>query len=181
MNVEKFCTACNIKVDSNKYLTGRTVCKSCYEKNKRKKNNNALIGTEIITSHQQPKNDNVNNNNDNVNNPNLSTYENHAFVVFGTENVGKTYYMLRIQEKIGNQRPIHIETRSANQYPNYKTSNEIEPINKYKGSIIIFNDVLGGRNSSQLDEFYARGRHEGLSVFYVSQSYFWFTQTKHLK
>ena len=75
-------------------------------------------------------------------------------------------------EKIGNQGPIHIITRSPNQYPNYKTSNEIKPINKYKGSVVIFDDMLGARNSSQIDEFYTRGRHEDLSVFYVSQSYF---------
>ena len=75
-------------------------------------------------------------------------------------------------EKTGNKRPIHIITRSPNQYPNYKTSTEIEPINKYKGSIVVFNDMLGARNSSQIDEFYARGRHEDLNVYYISQSYF---------
>ena len=32
--------------------------------------------------------------------------------------------------------------------------------------------MLGARNISQIDEFYTRGRHEGLSLFYVSQSYF---------
>ena len=80
--------------------------------------------------------------------------------------------MLKLLEKIGDQRPIHIITRSPNQYPNYKTSNEIKPINKYKGSVVIFDDMLGARNSSQVDEFYTRGRHEDLSVFCVSQSYF---------
>ena len=32
--------------------------------------------------------------------------------------------------------------------------------------------MLGARNSSQRDDFYTRGIHEDLSVFYVSQSYF---------
>ena len=32
--------------------------------------------------------------------------------------------------------------------------------------------MLGARNSSQIDEFYTRGRQEDLSVFYVSQTYF---------
>ena len=36
-------------------------------------------------------------------------------------------------EKIGKQRPIHIIPRSPNQYPIFKTSNEIKPVNKYKG------------------------------------------------
>ena len=32
--------------------------------------------------------------------------------------------------------------------------------------------MLGARNSSRIDEFHTRGRHEGLCMFYVSQSYF---------
>ena len=32
--------------------------------------------------------------------------------------------------------------------------------------------MLATQNSSEIDEFYTRGRHEYLSVFYVSQSYF---------
>ena len=80
--------------------------------------------------------------------------------------------MLKVLEKIGNQKPIHTITRSPNQYPNYKTSNEIKPINKYSGSIVIFDDILGAKNSSQIDEFFTRGRHEDLDVYYISQSYF---------
>ena len=80
--------------------------------------------------------------------------------------------MLKVLEKIGCQRPIHIITRSPNQYPNYKTSNEIKPINKYKGSVVIFDDMLGAKNSSQIDEFFTRGRHEDLDVYCISQSYF---------
>ena len=30
----------------------------------------------------------------------------------------------------------------------------------------------GAKNSSQTDEFFTRGRHEGLDVYYISQSYF---------
>ena len=86
--------------------------------------------------------------------------------------MGKAYYMLKILDKIGNQRPIHIITRSPNQYLNYKTSNENKPINKYNGSIVIFDDMLGARNSPQIDEFFTRGRHEDLDVYYISQSYF---------
>ena len=113
---------------------------------------------------EKPKIDSVNNI--------VSKFENHRHVIIGPSNVGKTYYMLKVLEKIGVQRPIHIITRSPNQYPNYKTSNEIKPINKYKGSIVIFDDMLGAKNSSQIDEFFTRGRHEDLDVYYNSQSYF---------
>ena len=158
------CSICNIKINENTYLKHKTVCKSCYNKNRRK---NIKIEKEIHTTPQQQKIDNVNNKNNIV-----SKFENHRHVVIGPSNVGKFYYMLKVREKIGNKRPVHIITRSPNQYPNYKTSTEIKPINKYKGSIVIFDDMLGARNSSQIDEFFTRLRHEDLDVYYISQNYF---------
>ena len=80
--------------------------------------------------------------------------------------------MPKVLEKIGNKRPIHIITRSPNHYPNYRTSTEIKQINKYKGSVVIFDDNLGARNSSQIDECFTRGRHEALDVYFISRSYF---------
>ena len=148
----------------NKYKKDRNVCKSSYNISRRKNNINTLPPNKNKTSYQQQNIENVNND--------VSTYENHLHVVIGPSNVGKTYYMLKVLEKIGDKRPIHIITRSPNQYPNYKTSNEIKSINKYKGSVVIFDDVLGARNSSQIDEFFTRGRHEDLDVYYISQSYF---------
>ena len=32
--------------------------------------------------------------------------------------------------------------------------------------------MLGAQKCSQIDEFYTRGRHENLDVYYISQSYF---------
>ena len=118
-------------IDENNYLKHRTICKKCYNENRRK-NYNTL----------PPNIENVNNNNNNNNDDIDSTYESHRHVVIGPSNVGKTYYMLKVLEKIDNKRPIHIITRSPNQYPNYKTSKEIKPINKYKGSVVIFDDML---------------------------------------
>ena len=158
------CTACNILIDINNYKKDRTVCKTCYNKNKRKNNIDTLPTKKINTSYQQPDTENVN--------KKVSEFENHRRVIIGPSNVGKTYYMLKILEKMDNKRPIHIITRSPNQYPNYKTSNEIKPINKNKGSVVIFDDMLGARNSCQIDEFFTRGRHEDLGVYYISQSYF---------
>ena len=148
----------------NNYKKDRTVCKNCYNISRRKNNINTLPPNKNNTSYQQLNIENVNND--------ASTYENHRHVVIGPSNVGKTYYMLKVLEKIGNKRPINIITRSPNQYPNYKTSTEIKPINKYKGSIVIFDDMLWAKNSSQIEEFFTRGRHEDLDVYYISQSYF---------
>ena len=68
--------------------------------------------------------------------------------------------MIKIPEKIGSQRPIHIITRYPYQYPNCKTSNEIKPIHKHKGSVVIFDDMSGARNSSEIDDIFTKGRHE---------------------
>ena len=148
--------------DENNYLKHRTFCKKCHKENRRENNNNTITENEIVTTPQQPK----------INNNNVSTYENHAYVVLGPRNLGKTFYMLKLLEKTGNKKPFHEITRSLNQYPNYKLSTEIKPINKYKGSIVIFDDMLSARNCSQIDEFFTRGKHEDLDVYYVSQSYF---------
>ena len=138
-------------------MKDRTVCKSCYNKNRRK--------------NQQPKLYKTNNNIDN--NGSVSAYENHAYVVIGPRNVGKIFYIHKMPEKTGDQRPILIITRSSNQYINYRTTTDItKPIDNYKGSVVIFDDLLGARNRSRLDEFFTGGRHENLNVYYISQSCF---------
>ena len=109
---------------------------------------------------------------DNTNNKNVSTYENCANVVIGPRNVGKIYYILKFLEKIGNKRPINIITRSPNEDPNCKTSTEIKRIKKYKGSVVIFDDMSGAKKSSQTDEFFTRGSYEDLDVYYISQNFF---------
>ena len=162
MDVKK-CTVCDIKIDVDNCKKDRKICKNCYNINRKKYNNNKKV-VNSVNKLEKPKIDSVNNI--------VSTYENHRHVIIGPSNVGKTYYMLKVLEKIDKKRPIHIITRSPNQYPNYKTSNEIKPINKYKGSVVIFDDMLGSRNCSQIDEFFTRGRHEDLDVYYISQSYF---------
>ena len=79
---------------------------------------------------------------------------NHCHVIIGPNNVPKTYYMLKVLEQIGKKRPIQLITQSPNQYPNFKTSIEIKSIDKYRGSVVIFDDMLSARKSSQTDEFF---------------------------
>ena len=168
MDVKK-CTKCNIKINEDNCKKDRNICKNCYNTNRKKYNKeNTREVDDSVTKIEKPKINDVNNTNNDI----VSTYENHRHVVIGPSNVGKTYYMLKILEKLGNKRHIHIITRSPNQYPNYKTSTEIKQINKYKGSVVIFDDMLGAKNDSQIDEFFTRGRHEDLDVYYISQSYF---------
>ena len=141
--MNRICITCHIEIDESNYLKHRSVCKSCYNKNRRK-NHQPESGDEKKKKHddsvnniEKPKIGNVNIK------INVPKYENPCHVVIGPSNVSKTYYMLKKLEKTGNKRPIHIITRSPNQYPNYKTSIEIKPINKYKGLIVIFDDMLG--------------------------------------
>ena len=153
MDVKK-CTVCNIMIDEDNCKKDRIICRNCYNTNRKKHtiNEKKRKTDDSVRNIENPKTINVNNN--------VSTYENHRHVNIGPSNVGKTFYMLKVLEKIGNKRPIQILTRSPNQNPNYKTSNEIKPINKYKGSIVIIDDMLGAKKSSQIDEFFTRGRHE---------------------
>ena len=115
----------------------------------------------MCASHHQPE---IDNNKNNDKNPSVSSYENFSHVIIGPSNVGVTYYMLKTLEKVGNKRPLHIITRSPNRYPNYKTSIEVKQIDKYTGSVVIFDDMLGARNKPQIDDFFTRGRHENLDI-----------------
>ena len=154
MDKNKNCSVCNIKLDINKYKNDRTVCKDCYNKKKRKNN---LI--------QQPEIENGNHINNN------------RTLLVGPSFSGKTYLMLKILSPIPN-RDIYIITKSPpEQYSNSKIkikeiSNEIKPLNEYENGIIVFDDILGSSNSRFIDQFFIRGRHNNLDIFYLSQSYF---------
>ena len=94
--MNRVCKTFNVETDEKNYLKERTVCKSCYNKNRIKNNNK---------QNQQPKIDKINNENDN--NPNVSTYENYACIVIWPGNVGKTYYILKmLEKKVTNDRII---------------------------------------------------------------------------
>ena len=75
-------------------------------------------------------------------------------------------------------RDIYIITESPpDQYSNSKIkikeiSDEIKPVKAYENAIIVFDDFLGSSNSRFTDQFFIRGRHENLDIYYFSQSYF---------
>ena len=159
MDKNKTCSACNIKLDIKNYKKDRTVCRDCYNKKKRKNN---LIQKEITTSHQQPKIENNNNN---------------RTLLVGPSFSGKTYLMLKVLSRMLD-RDIYIITKSPpEQYTNSKIkikeiSDEIKPLNEYENGIIVFDDVLSSTNSRFIDQFFIRGRHNNLDIYYLSQSYF---------
>ena len=75
-------------------------------------------------------------------------------------------------------RDIYILTKSPpEQYTNSEIkikeiNDEIKPLNEYENGIIVFDDILGSSNSRFIDQFFIRGRHNNLDIYYLSQSYF---------
>ena len=161
MDKNKNCSACNIKLDINNYKKGRTICRDCYNRKKRKINFNTLSPNKII---------------ENVNKQSKFENNNRTLLV-GPSFSGKTYLMIKILSRILD-RDIYIITKSPpEQYTNSKIkikeiSDEIKPLNEYENGIIVFDDFLGSSNSRFIDQFFIRGRHNNLDIYYLSQSYF---------
>ena len=165
MDKNKNCSACNIKLDKNNYKKDRTICRDCYNKKKRKNDINTLPPNKNIENVNTPQQSKIENNNNN------------RTLLVGPSFSGKTYLILKILSRILN-RDIYIITKSPpEQYTNSKIkikeiSDEIKPLNEYENGIIVFNDVLGSTNSRFIDQFFIRGRHNNLDIYYLSQSYF---------
>ena len=157
MKKNKNCSTCNIKLDINNYKKDRTVCRDCYNKKKRK---NKIT----IPHQQQPIIEN-------------GKYNDNRTLLVGPSFPGKTYLMLKILPRISD-RDIYIITKSPpEQYTNSKIKfkeigDEIKPLNEYENGIIVFDDILGSSNSRFIDQFFIRGRHNNLDIYYLSQSYF---------
>ena len=77
MNKNENCSIQNVKLNKDNYKRDMTICRDCY--NKQKKNNTLLPNT-ITTSYQQPKMEKVTNNKNRT-------------VIVGFSNCGKTYLM----------------------------------------------------------------------------------------
>ena len=151
-------------IDENNYLKDRTVCKSCYNKNRRKsddKKKRKVVNPVINTNNNKKKTKVV----DSVN-------TNNRTLIIGLSNCGKTYLMNHfLFQKL---EPIFIITKSLNQYPNIKaqTSDEIQPLENYENSTVVFDDMLLSKQESNIDLFFTRGRHNNIDIYYISQSYF---------
>ena len=160
MYKNKNCTACKIKLGRDNYWKDRTVCNSCYNKEKRNYKNNTLI------KNQQPKIDNINTSNNN-----------RSTVLVGPSFSGKTYTMLKFLPR-SPDRDFYIITNSPpEQYCNSKIKNkeiaeEIKPLNEYKNAIVFFDDILGTSKSKYIDQFFIRGGHNIIHINYQSQSFY---------
>ena len=75
-------------------------------------------------------------------------------------------------------REIYIITKSPpEQYSNSnikikELSDEIQLLNEYKIAIIVIDDISDSSNSKYIHQFFVKGRHNNLGIYYLSQSYF---------
>ena len=78
------------------------------------------------------------------------------------------YILLREQES------VFTITKSLNQYPNIiaQTSEELQPLENYENSTVVFGDILLSKQESNNDLFFTRGWHNNIDIHYISQRYF---------
>ena len=154
-----------MKIDKNNYLRARTVCKSCYKKNRRRNNNN-----NTLIQNQQSKSDN-NNEADKKKRKVVDTVDGKK------RTLSKTYLINHILHQ--KQEPISSFTKSLNQYPNIKAqaSDEIQPLEKYENSTVVFDDMLLSKQKNNIDLFFTRGRHNNIDNYFISRSYFHLPKT----
>ena len=169
------CILCEKNLDENRfYRKVKNRCKDCLNKKFKcdfcgKFFTKKWMKTHIEREHHQNEtNSNMIIDNDDNNNRTL---------LVGPSFSGKTYLMLKILSRMPD-RDIYIITKSPpEQYTNSKIkikeiTDEIKPLNEYENGIIVFDDILGSSNSRFIDQFFIRGRHNNLDIYYLSQSYF---------
>ena len=97
----------------------------------------------------------------------------HRQLVVGSSGCGKTYLMNHNLHK--KQEPTLIITKSLNQNPNIKaqTSDEIQQLEDYENSTVVFDDTLLSKQESNIDLLFTQGRHNDIEIYYKSQNYFY--------
>ena len=89
----------------------------------------------------------------------------------------KTYLLLKILARLPD-RDLYIITNSPPKpYSNSKIkikdiSEKIIPLSDYEDVIKVFDDILGLTKSRYIDQFFIKGRHIIIAIYYLSQSYF---------
>ena len=87
-------------------------------------------------------------------------------VVGGSES-GKTYLMNYIL--LQKQQTSFISTKSLNQYPNINAhlSDELQPLENYEKSSVVFDVMLLPEQESSIDLFFTRGRHSNIDIYNI--------------
>ena len=95
-------------------------------------------------------------------------------LILGFSNCGKTCVLNHILHQ--KQEPIFINAKSLNKYPDIKaqTTGELQPLEIYGNSTVVFDDMLLSKQGSNMDMFFTRGRHNNIDIYYISQSFLHF-------
>ena len=87
---------------------------------------------------------------------------NNRTLIIGFSICGKTY--LINENLFQKQEPVFISKKSLSPYPNNnaQTSDEIQPLEQYENSTVVFDDMLLSKQESNIDLFLTRGCHNNI-------------------
>ena len=133
-----------------------------------------VVACGLLSKHNRKKNK-LNNNN--------------RILIVGPSFSGKTYLKMGKLKHMSASRSIGSAnifdgdiltiTRSPEQY-NDEINTEIRDISDIEGSFVVFDDMLNYKHRAA-NPLFTRGRHKDLDVYYLSESYFWFTRKNNKK
>ena len=169
------CIECGKFLDENKfYRKVKNRCKDCLNKKIKCELCEKSFTKKWLKAHIERKHHHNESNSIVLEKPIIN---NNRTLLVGPSFSGKTYLMLKILSRIPDRDIYKITKSHPEQYTNSKikikeTSDEIKPLNEYENGNIVFDDVLCSSNSRDIDQFFIRGRHNNLDIYYLSQSYF---------
>ena len=175
------CIECGKNLDeSNFYKKVKNKCKDCLNEKFKCELCGKFFTKKWLTTHieQEFRNET----NSSVSGKPKTDNVNSRTLLVGCSFSGKTYLTLKILSRIPPEPNIFIITKSAPEQCSKskikikEISDEIKPPNEYENAVIIFDDALGSSNSKYIDQFFIRGRHNNLDIYYLSQSYFDFSK-----
>ena len=175
------CNECGKNLDESIfYKKVKSKCKECLNKKFKCELCGEFFTKKWLTTHIEQEQRNESNSSV-IGNPktdNVNTENNNRTFLVGSSFAGKTYLMLKILSRLPPEWNIYIITKSPpEQYWNSKIkikeiSDEIKPLNEYENAVIVFDEVLGSSSSKYIHQFFIRGRHNNLDIYYLSQLYF---------
>ena len=170
------CIECGKSLDENKfYRKVKNRCKDCLNKKIKCDLSEKPFTKKWLKTHIEREHHHHNESNSIV--LEKPIINNNRTLLVGPSFSGKTYLMLKILSRIP-CRDIYIITKlPPKQYANSKIKtkeigNEIKPLNEYENGIIVFDDFLGSSNSTFIDQYFIRGRHNNLDIYSLTQFYF---------
>ena len=140
---------------------------------------NVLLNDENMVNNRKKCNKCLNN----ISNKNRKPITEHVFgiitliktertLLIGRSGSGKTFLMLSLL-KDKHPDDVYIICEIDNQYPSkyHNQSSETLPLADYRNETNVIDDMLGSKEVKDID-FFSRGRHQNLDIYYISQSWY---------